>query len=357
MSEFAARRERVARELAPRKLDALIVSAPPNVRYLSGFTGSNGTLLVAAGGSLLLTDPRYGIQAIQETDCAVGVVRGPFAPGIMKAAARRRLRRIGFEAARVSFGAYEELRAQLPLGGSLEAVGGLVETLRLVKSGSEAAAIRNSVETNSKAFDRAVKRLKPGMTESAFAAEIEYQMRLLGAEKPAFETIVASGPHTALPHARPRTISMRAGLVLVDMGCMRDGYASDMTRMLYLGTPPAKLKRLYRAVLEAQLAAVDAVRPGIPAARVDRAARRVLRGFGFDELFVHSTGHGLGLEIHEPPRVGKREKMRLEAGMTITIEPGAYLEGYGGVRIEDTVLVTQSGCEILTPTPKSLVTL
>ena len=180
-------------------------------------------------------------------------------------------------------------------------------------------------------------------------------MRRLGAEKPSFETIVAAGVRSALPHAQPTAARLTPGdLVVVDMGAFQDGYASDMTRMLSVGAPSAKVKRMYRAVLEAQLAAIDAVRPGVTTVSVDAAARRVLAGYGLDHVFIHSTGHGLGLEIHEPPRLGKRDRHRLRPGMAITIEPGAYIEGFGGVRIEDTVVVTETGCEILTTTPKDL---
>ena len=215
--------------------------------------------------------------------------------------------------------------------------------------------IRRSVETNSTAFEQAVKHARAGMREADLAAELEYRMRRAGAEKPAFDTIVATGARSALPHAQPTSARLASGdLVVVDMGAMQQGYASDMTRMLFLGSPGAKVKRMYRAVLEAQQAALDAVRPGVTAMHVDRAARRVLKTEGLEHAFIHSTGHGLGLEIHEPPRLGKKEKLRLEPGMAITIEPGVYLEGFGGIRIEDTVVVTPSGCEILTPTSKEL---
>jgi len=193
------------------------------------------------------------------------------------------------------------------------------------------------------------------MREADLAAELEYRMRRLGAEKAAFDTIIAGGARSALPHAQPTAARLERGqLVVVDMGAQQDGYASDMTRMLFLGRPGARVKQIYGAVLEAQLAAVDAVRAGVATASVDRAARRVLKAHGLDRAFVHSTGHGLGLEIHEPPRIGRRDKMRLQAGMAITIEPGVYLEDFGGVRIEDTVVVREHGCEILTPTPKTL---
>ena len=229
---------------------------------------------------------------------------------------------------------------------------------RSVKSEAEIALIEQSVRLNSQAYEKAMRRARPGMSEFELAAEFEYQMRRLGAEKPSFEPVIAAGPRSALPHARPT--SNRLGknqLLLVDVGASREGYASDMTRMAFLGKPGPKVKRLYQAVLEAQLAALDAVRPGVRAEQVDRAARQVLRAAGLGAAFVHSTGHGLGLEIHEPPRIGKRDRTVLAAGMTITVEPGVYLEGFGGVRIEDTVVVTGSGCRILTPTSKELLLL
>jgi Xaa-Pro aminopeptidase len=345
----------VANGLAERKLDGLLVAFSPNLRYLTGFTGSNGSLLVLGGKSILFTDPRYQIQACQEVTCRVKIAKGPLVAAVAAAIARLGLKRIGYEPARMTCDAYESLKARLPMRASLEPVNGWIEELRMVKSPAEIALIRRSVETNSRAFEQAVARIRPGMTEQDLAAELEYRMRRLGAEKPAFETIVAAGVRSALPHAQPTAACFKpCGLVLVDMGAQQDGYCSDMTRMLYLGAPTAKVKRVYRAVLEAQLAAIATVRAGASTAAVDRAARRMLKGYGLDRAFVHSTGHGLGLEIHEPPRLGKRDKTRLEAGMAITIEPGVYLEGFGGVRIEDTVLVTGTGCEILTATSKEL---
>jgi Xaa-Pro aminopeptidase len=256
----------------------------------------------------------------------------------------------------MTHGAFLELDEKLGAGVRLRPVSGLVERLRMVKSSSEIDAIRESVQTNSRAFDQAIRSIRPDMTETGLAAELEYRMRQNGAERPAFETIVASGARTALPHAQP-TVEKVHKLLLVDMGCMQAGYASDMTRMLHLGRPGPQTRKLYQAVLEAQLAALAAVRSGTKAGEVDRAARKVLKAHGFDKAFVHSTGHGLGLEIHEAPRLGKKDETVLETGMAITIEPGAYIEGVGGVRIEDTVVVTDSGCEILTPTSKELVVL
>jgi Xaa-Pro aminopeptidase len=354
-TEFEQRRQIVSSALAARKLDALLVSFGPNLRYLSGFTGSNGNLLVLPGKSILFTDPRYQIQAPQEVTCDVRIAKGPLVVAIAAAIAKHRLRRIGYQPAHMTCEFHESLKSRLPMRASLESVAAWIEELRMVKSTTEIDRIRRSVETNSLAFEVTVGGVHPGMKEQDLAAELEYRMRRAGAEKPSFETIVAGGARSALPHAQPTAAPLKSGdLVIVDMGAVQGGYCSDMTRMLFLGAPSTKVKRTYRAVLEAQLAAIDAVRPGATTAHVDRAARQVLKGYGLDRAFVHSTGHGLGLEIHEPPRIGKRDKTLLQAGMAITIEPGVYLKDFGGIRIEDTVVVTTTGCEILTPTSKDL---
>jgi Xaa-Pro aminopeptidase len=354
-NEFAARRAAIASGLSEHKLDALLVTFSPNLRYLTGFTGSNGNLLILPDRAILFTDPRYTLQAHEEVSCHVRIAKGHLHKAVLSAIARLRLRRIGYEPARMTQELYGTIKDALPMRASLEKTENWIEELRARKSPTELAAIRRSVETNSKAFEQAVVRVRLGMREQDLAAELEYRMRRLGAQRTAFETIVAGGLRSAFPHARATIAPLDRGLVVMDMGAEQDGYCSDMTRMLYLGVPSAKVKRTYRAVLEAQLAAMDAVRPGVKTARVDSAAREVLKGYGLDAAFTHSTGHGLGLEIHEPPRIGKRDKTRLAAGMAITIEPGVYLEGFGGIRIEDTVVVTESGCEILTPTSKELL--
>jgi Xaa-Pro aminopeptidase len=354
--EFAQRRGRLASLLAAEKVDALLVSALPNVRYLSGFTGSNAVLLVAPDVALLFTDPRYTLQAAEESDCTVIIARKPLHQVALQRAARRKWRRIGFERSRMSYSAYSDLQEAAPLGTSLQPVGPIIEGLRMVKSSAELDLIRKSVQTNSRALDETLRRAKPSWTETRTAAEIEYRMRLLGADGPAFESIVASGVRSALPHARPTANPLGTDrLLLFDIGAVQAGYASDMTRVACMGAPGAKIQKLYRAVLEAQLAAIDAVRAGVTAGSVDRAARSVLKKHKLDSLFVHSTGHGLGLEIHEPPRIGARERTPLQPGMAITIEPGAYIPGFGGVRIEDVVVVTASGCEVLTRTSKELL--
>ncbi len=356
-AEYKDRRRDIAADIADRKMDALGVSALVNVRYLSGFTGSNAALVVEPGReAVLFTDPRYQIQATQETTCRVRVVRGPLMEAVSRHVAR--FHRIGFENTRISFESHRLLDKNLPLGASLVPASALIEQRRMVKSGAEIGLIRRSMLIASRAFAAAVRKVRPGVTEADLAAEIDHLMRRYGAEKPAFETIVASGARAALPHASPGHIPLKPNrLLLIDMGACREGYASDMTRTLFLGRPTARVKRMYQSVLEAQLAAIAAVRDGVAAGDVDRAARRRLRADGLDKAFVHSTGHGLGLEIHEAPRLGRREKTLLRAGMVVTIEPGVYLEGFGGIRIEDTVAVTAAGCEILTPNSKEFAAL
>ncbi len=341
--------------LALNKLDSLVVTSAPSVRYLSGFSGSNGVMLVESGAATLFTDPRYQIQAAGEVDCKIVVARGALLERLMAVVRRKRLRRLGFERNRISYQEFSTLRDNLAPNASVEPVAGMIEQLRGVKDPGEIAAIRRSMRIAVKAFEQAARQVRPGMTESDLAAELDHRMRVGGAEAPAFETIVAAGKRSALPHARPGAARIQAGqLVLIDMGASARGYASDMTRMLYVGEPPRRVRNLYAAVLEAQLAATEAVRAGVSAAQVDRVARRVLRRHALDKLFVHSTGHGLGLEIHENPRLGRHSRDWLETGMVVTIEPGVYLEGFGGIRIEDTVVVTAKGAEVLTLLSKDL---
>jgi Xaa-Pro aminopeptidase len=339
--------------------DAMLVTSLHNVRYLTGFTGSNGLAIVTASETLFFTDPRYQFQAAQEVTAKAHAkaraIKSPILDHAGKLAARRKWRRLGIEQDHLTFGQMVRLQSKAANRQEFLSRGGLVEMLRMVKSAEELAAIRQSVQTNSRALDAALRQMKSGMNEAELAAEIDYQMRKLGAETTAFDTIVASGVRSALPHAHPTRSVIEPGVLLIDMGAFENGYASDMTRTFSVGKPSREVARLYKAVLEAQLAAIDAVRPGAKATAIDRAARDVLKAHGLDKAFMHSTGHGLGLEIHEPPKLGKKDGTRLEVGMAITIEPGAYVENVGGVRIEDTVVVTANGCEILTPTPKDFV--
>lgn len=354
---LALRRERIPPLLPTARAAAFLTTALPNVRYLSGFTGSNAALLITPDRSVLFTDPRYQAQAPLESDCEIKIVKGPLLIELAKWLQRLKLKSLAFERNRISFEDYQQLK-ELAAGVSLKPVVSIVETLRMVKSTDELATIRASVLLNSAALEHALENFTPAMTEVDLAAEINYRMRLLGADGTSFDTIVASGVRTALPHAHPTEHPISANeLLLIDMGANVSGYASDMTRTYAVGKIDAKSRRIYRAVLESQLAAINAIKPGVTCAAVDRAARKVLQGYGMDKLFIHSTGHGLGLEIHERPRIGRKDMTKLEPGMAITVEPGVYQEGVGGVRIEDTVVVTATGVDILTPSRKELVVL
>jgi Xaa-Pro aminopeptidase len=362
LTEFQQRCRDVASRLPELKADCFLVSSGANVRYLSGYAGSNGMLLLTARETHFFTDPRYAIDAEASIGAKgiakVHVVKGPLATAAAAIVKRKKLKKIAFESASTLYDQYTLLQEQMPLGASLLSAGKLVEEQRMVKSATEIATIRESVKVNSQAYERALKRVRPGVRELDIAAEIEYQMKMLGAEKPSFDTIVAAGARTALPHAHPTDYRLGQNeLLLIDMGASLQGYASDMTRVAHLGRVSTRIREMYRAVLEAQLAGIDAVRAGATGGEVDSATRNVLKKHKLDKAFVHSTGHGLGLEIHEMPRLGKKDSTVLKPGMAITIEPGVYVEGVGGIRIEDTVLVTQTGCEILTPTPKEFVRL
>ena len=346
-------------DFAAAKIDALLVASLPNVQYVTGFDGSSALILIEESGEVtLFTDPRYEIHAGRVFPGVTKIVknRASLAHDALKLALRRKHRKIGFEKLHLVYAEYQTISENLPLGVELVSTGGDLENQRMVKDGQELNAIRTAVATNSAAFDAAIKKIRHGMTETDLAAEIDYQQRRRGASGTAFDTIVAFGERTALPHAHPgRAKLAKNEIILVDTGARQGGYTSDMTRMLCAGKASTRLKRLYQAVLESQLAAIDAIRPGVAAQKVDQAARTVLETQGLDKQFVHSTGHGLGLEIHEAPSLRKKDKTRLAAGMVITVEPGAYVEGVGGIRIEDTVLVTETGCEILTPTRKDLI--
>jgi Xaa-Pro aminopeptidase len=358
LTEIDQRRRALSARLPELKIDALLVSSSANVRYLTGYSGSNGVLLLTKGDSHFFTDPRYALEAAQQITCKVHVEKKPLLVAAVAVMKRKRLKKIGFESAWLRYEDYIKVKEELPLGSVLHPISRVIEDQRMVKSASELDLIRRSVATNSEAYSKTIRRVHAGAREMDIAAELDYQMRALGAEKAAFETIVAAGPRTALPHAHPTAHRLGENeLLLIDMGASQEGYASDMTRVSHTGAPPKRILKLYKAVLEAQLAAISVIKAGITTGQVDAAARNVLKRHELDRAFVHSTGHGLGLEIHEPPRIARKDKTRLQAGMAITIEPGAYIDGLGGIRIEDTVLVTEHGCEVLTPTPKDFIEL
>ncbi len=356
----ADRLSRLRARLAERDLPALLVTAPANRRYLSGFAGSAGFLLVTAERRVLVTDFRYQEAAALE---AGGFERLIYRKEQeLKEALQRLVReagvsRLGFEAAHLTVSRRGWFGEALP-GVELVPAEGIVEALRLVKDAGEIARVRRAMALAEEAFTRLLPQVAPGRSERELALELEFTMRRLGADGPSFDFIVASGPRASLPHGQPTGRRLERGdLVVFDFGAVFEGYCSDMTRTVVVGTPDARQQEIHAVVLAAHRAAAAAVRAGVAAGEVDRAAREVIEAAGYGEQFGHGTGHGLGLEVHEERRLGPDREETLAAGMLVTIEPGIYLPGWGGVRIEDTVLVTADGCESLNATTKELLSL
>lgn len=349
------RRDRARARLGELGIGALLVTARPNVRYLTGFTGSNGQLVLGAGEDVFLTDPRYEEQAAREVPDARHVTYAGAGATAAIAEALRSLgvARVGFEAEHVTVAGLSRLReAMAPIEAAETA--GVVESLRRTKDPAEVDALRRACATGDAAFGALLGALREGMTEREAAAALEEAMRREGSEGPSFDTIVAFGESAAEPHHRAGDRALRPGdIVKLDFGAIRDGYHSDMTRTVAFGRPPEDLARVHELVRGAQAAGVEAVRAGASCGDVDAAARGPLNEAGFD--FGHGTGHGVGLEVHEAPSVRKRAADILAPGMAITVEPGVYLPGVGGVRIEDLVVVRGDGAEVLTRSPRELI--
>jgi Xaa-Pro aminopeptidase len=337
-----------------RRVPYILVTHLPNIRYLTGFTGSAGILLVGPRAGNLWVDPRYTLQAQEQAD-GVDVIEEE--EGILKGASTW-LRKNGvpaatFEASTLTYAQFEHIRKEAGESLHLMPAGDLIEELRIVKDRGEIEAIRRAGKVTAEVFTEMLPQIRPGVIEQDLAAEIEFRMRKKGAEGAAFETIVASGPRSAYPHARSSSKALQeCELVIFDLGAILSGYAADMTRTVYLGEPTRRVRSLYSAVLKSQEGAVRSVQDSTPTGEVDAAARRILAKHGLARYFIHSTGHGVGLEIHERPRLGKGETTCLRSGSVVTVEPGVYLGGFGGIRIEDTVLVGPEGPEVLTPASK-----
>src|SRR6266852_1434136 len=358
--DHAGRQRHLRAALAENKLDSLLVTHLPNIRYLCGFAGSAGTLLISERGTTFFTDGRYRTQARSEVSGARIIIarKSPTlaAAEFLAASRSRTTQRLGLEPHSVTVGQREQLSAVLRRKWKLISAPPLIERARMVKDREEIRRIRAAINLGASLFKIARKKIRPGVKEVEVATAMEYEARRSGAEGMSFSTIIAAGKRSAVVHGRASDARIpRRGFVVCDFGVILAGYCSDRTRTVHVGRPSGEARRLYEAVLEAQCAAISAVRPGAAAADVDEAARRVLRKRKLDRYFTHSTGHGLGLEIHEAPRLVEGQTQKLEPGMVITIEPGAYVPGKWGVRIEDVVVVTSSGCEVLAPTDKELV--
>jgi Xaa-Pro aminopeptidase len=351
--------------MAARRLAALLVTHPPDVRYLCGFTGSNAALAITHKSALLVTDGRYiGQAAVEVSGAEVRIAPGSAIAEACRWLAASRVQRAYYDPGSTTVAALRAMQAAVQ--GSGRRSRGFFAALdaspmaeqRMVKDAAEIEHMAAAAALGVRLFEQILSFLRPGVTESAVAAELEYAARLGGAEAMSFATIVASGPRSALPHGRASEAKLpRRGFVTLDFGVILNGYCSDMTRTVHLGRASARERESYDAVLAAQENAVVAVRAGVTAAEVDEAARSVLRLAGLAKHFTHSTGHGVGLEIHESPRIAAGQQTLLSTGMVITIEPGVYLPDAFGLRIEDTVVVERRGARVLTPATKAWIEL
>jgi Xaa-Pro aminopeptidase len=348
---------RLTELLAAADLDVLLVTGLVNVRYLTGYTGSNGLALVGPGLRRFVTDFRYLEQAAAEVDPAFDRIQAPveLLDGLADALPGGSLR-LGFEAAHTSVTQHAFLRERLADRIELAPTADLVESLRAVKDAAEIATVRAATVLADDSFERLLQDGLVGRSEREVAIALEHDMVLRGARRPSFDTIVAAGPHGALPHAMPRDVEIRAGdLVVIDWGAQLDDYCSDCTRTVAAGEPTAEAREVYELVLEAQQAGVDAVRADRATAEVDGVARDIIAAAGHGDNFGHGLGHGVGLDVHEAPWLRRRSDEVLRAGNVVTVEPGVYLAGRFGVRIEDLLAVTEDGAEVLTSVSKQLI--
>jgi Xaa-Pro aminopeptidase len=361
MTVFAARRDALRRSLAEKSLAALLVTDERNVTYLTGFTGDSSYLLVSRNNELLLSDKRYSQQLEEECPGLPLAIRGPGSKTTeftAEVASKLELPSLAIEAEAMTIGAFEKMKAALK-ATPIALSEGLVELLREIKDAGEIEQIRDAVSIAQRSFAVIRASLRQGRTEKEVADELEYQIRLFGGVCGAFPSIIGVGPRAALPHGRPIRESKVGDydFVLIDWGARgstNGGYHSDLTRVLVTGRLSPELQNVYGVVLAAQKAAIAAIRPGVIMKEVDATARKVIADAGYGERFGHSLGHGIGLAVHEQPRLAPDQDRPLAAGMVVTVEPGIYLPGWGGVRIEDDVLVTPDGNEVLTSVPKEL---
>jgi Xaa-Pro aminopeptidase len=360
-TNYKARMRQLRATMAKQKVAALLVTHLPDVRYLCGFTGSNAALGITQKAALMVTDGRYTAQAAQEVKGAeVRIARGPALAEACRWLAAARVKHAYYDGEQTTVSALRSMQEAVkgakrffePLAAPL------VAEQRMVKDAGEIERMAAAAALGVRLFEHILGFMRPRLTENAVAAELEYRARLWGAEAMSFPTIVASGPRSAMPHGTASEARLpRRGFVTLDFGVILNGYCSDMTRTVHLGRATPREREAYDAVLAAQENAVAAVAAGVKAGDVDEAARSVLREAKLAEYFTHSTGHGVGLEIHESPRIAMAQQALLTRGMVITIEPGVYIPGAFGLRIEDTVVVERRGCRVLTPATKAWIEL
>ncbi len=357
MDRQHTRRDKLRRMLKKVGAEALLVTKATNVTYLTGFTGEDSYLLLRGDGEVMLSDSRYTTQLGQQCpglDLHIRTGGVTMVESLAKAVKSVGLGRLGVEADSMTISLRDKIAEKLPKVEIVPSCG-MVEQLRQVKDREEIARLRRAVRQAERAFGVLKATLLPEKTEKQLADELEHQMRLFGSRNRGFQSVVAAGDHAALPHAVPsdRVIG-QCDFILIDWGADEGLYRSDLTRVVVTGRISAKFERIYKVVLDAQSRAIAAIRPGAVCRDVDRAARRVIAKAGFGRYFGHGLGHGIGLDVHEAPRLAEKVQTVLKPGMVVTVEPGIYLPGWGGVRIEDDVLVTRDGHEVLTGVPKNL---
>ncbi len=351
------RRRKLRSSLKTIGASAFLVTNIKNVGYLTGFTGSAGYLIVTPKTEILLSDSRYTSQLQEQCptlDVHIRDASSTMLESLQTVVKKAKFKTIAIESDSLSKSLFDQINAKLD-SAELVSSSGVVEDLRAVKDKTEIAAIRKSIQVNQRAFEVIKAQLSPEQTERTVAHNLEHQMRSFGAKGCAFEPIVGVGARSALPHGVPSNVKIgESSFVLIDWGAEVDQYLSDLTRVIFTGKIPAKIRKIYEVVLKAQVAAIKKIKPGVNLKSVDAAARKVIENAGFGPQFGHGTGHSFGLEIHEQPFLSPRHEGTLKSGMVVTIEPGIYLPGIGGVRIEDDVLVTIDGCEVLSDLPKQI---
>ncbi|EMF0171201.1 M24 family metallopeptidase [Enterococcus hirae] len=349
--------EKLRKKMQEENLDSFLITSPYNLRYLTNFTGTTGLAVITLEKAFFITDFRYTEQAAAQAQ-GFEIIKnvGPIFEEVADLVQKEGLRELGFEETTVSFLEYSVLEEIID--AQLIPISGMIEELREIKDEEEIAIIEKACSIADLAYDHILKMIQPGMTEIEVANQLDFYMRSLGASGVSFETIVASGLRSAMPHGvASKKIIEQGDLITIDFGCYYEGYVSDMTRTFAIGDPGEQLKEIYQIVLEAQLAVLEVAKPGVTGKQLDAVARNYITKHGYGEAFGHSTGHGIGLEIHEGPNVSVRAEKQFVPGNIITDEPGIYLPGIGGVRIEDDLLITSDGNRVLTHSPKELIIL
>ncbi|EMF0424577.1 aminopeptidase P family protein [Enterococcus hirae] len=349
--------EKLRKKMQEENLDSFLITSPYNLRYLTNFTGTTGLAVITLEKAFFITDFRYTEQAAAQAQ-GFEIIKnvGPIFEEVADLVQKEGLRELGFEETTVSFLEYSVLEEIID--AQLIPISGMIEELREIKDEEEIAIIEKACSIADLAYDHILKMIQPGMTEIEVANQLDFYIRSLGASGVSFETIVASGLRSAMPHGvASKKIIEQGDLITIDFGCYYEGYVSDMTRTFAIGDPGEQLKEIYQIVLEAQLAVLEVAKPGVTGKQLDAVARDYITKHGYGEAFGHSTGHGIGLEIHEGPNVSVRAEKQFVPGNIITDEPGIYLPGIGGVRIEDDLLITSDGNRVLTHSPKELIIL